>query len=580
MDAWSFVLGAVVLLGAATALGLLSQRLGLGLIVGALLAGVLVGPSALGVVERGAFLDTAGELGVTLLLFTVGLEFSWRELARVGRRTIALGALQVLVSLAAFAALVAAGPNSWATAIVVGAMVALSSTATVIATLRERSEVDALHARLATAVLLFQDMAVVPLVILTAALTQGATASAALIGVATSLVAALALAGALYLLSRRVFPRVMAATTSSGSRDLPILVSVVTCLGAAWLAHRLGVSPGIGAFVAGLLLASSPFATRVRADIGALRALFVTTFFATVGMRADLAWIGQHAALVVLVVAVLMIGKAALAAGIGIALGFPPRVAVATGLCLAQVGEFAFVLAGVAGAPELLGETLVQLLVAAAVVSLILTPWLVTRALDVGKFVEAVLARLGIRGAPQGATALTPGGKQHSGHVLVLGLGPSGRGAALALQAAGIEVLAIELSPRTAAQAEREGIESLVGDAASDEVLEHAGLRRAKAVIVTVPDLRAGIEVIGVVRAQAPHVAIVARGRYHVHALHLLGGGATLVVDEEWETGGKMGEAAAALLGMSAPPVADPAAGTGDEPASDPADEPPAAPVT
>lgn len=554
MGAWSVVLSVVILLGTATILGLVTQRLGQGPILGALAAGILLGPDLLGIVPSGAFLDVAGELGVALLMFTVGLEFSWTELQRLGREAALAGGLQVIVTLAAGAAVLFAAGSSLPAAFVAGSMIALSSTATVIATLRDRADTDAVHARLATAVLLLQDMAVVPLVLVVAALSEGSSPQATMLAVLTSVVAALALVGVLYLLSKRVLPQLLGATASSGSRDLPILLSVTTCLAAAWAAHRFHVSPGIGAFVAGLLLAGSPFATRVRADVGALRALFVTAFFTTVGMRADLHWIAGNWALVLGASLALIAGKAALAAIVCMILGFRARVAIAAGLLLAQVGEFAFVLAGVQGVPALLGNDLAQLFVAAAAISLLVTPWIVGRAPDAGRSIESLLQRAGL--VRDRGDQADPADARREGHVVVLGLGPAGRGAALALQARGKAVVAIELNPRTVAQAEREGIHALCGDAASEETLLHAGVTHAGAVIVTVPELRVAQEVIGVVRAIAPHVPVVARSRYHAHALHLLAAGAALVADEEWDTGGRLGQAVLGLLeGEEPPPI-------------------------
>ena len=550
MDAWAAVLDVVILLGTATLLGLISQRLGQGPILGALAAGILLGPGLLGVVQAGAFLDMAAELGVTLLLFTVGLEFSWTELRRLGKAPAQVGALQVAATLGLAAVVLVLGGSTWSAALVAGAMIALSSTATVLATLRDRTETDAIHARLATSVLLLQDMAVVPLVLLVAALSGGGSPKQAAIAVATSLLAAAVLVGVLFVVSRRALPKLISATASSGSRDLPILLSVSACLAAAWLAHRIHVSPGIGAFVAGLFLAGSPFATRVRADIGALRVLFLTAFFMTVGMRADLHWIADHLVLVTGASIALLLGKAAVAAIIGVAFGFRVRVAVAMGLLLCQVGEFAFVLAGVQGAPELLGRDLTQLLVATAVLSLLVTPAIVARAADGGRLAESLLRRLGVVSAHD--ELLHPLHRLREGHVVVLGLGPAGRGAALALQAAGHEVVALELNPRTVAQAEREGIRSVCGDAGSEETLRHVGLLRAGAVVVTVPDLRVALDVIGLARAVAPSVPVVARSRYHAHALHLLAAGASMVADEEWDTGGKLGEAVIGLLGDGA----------------------------
>jgi CPA2 family monovalent cation:H+ antiporter-2 len=551
MTPWSAVVEVVLLLLAAAVLGVLARRLGQPPLLGALVAGLVLGPDALGVVDRGPLLDILGELGVALLLFTIGLELTWTELRHVGKRAIRWGALQIAVTIAAAALYALAEAENWRTALVVGAMVALSSTACVLGVLRDRAEDDASWARSAMAILVFQDLALVPLVVLVAALGGAKTPGSVALALAWSAVAAALLVGGLMLLSRRVLPRLMGAVSATGTRDLPILVAVATCLGASWAAHEMGVSPAMGAFVAGVLLSNSPFATRVRSDVSALRALFVTTFFASIGMLASPAWIVQHPLRVAFAVILILVGKALIVALIGAWLRHRIRHAVATALCLAQVGEFAFVLASVARSEGLLDPDLSQLLLTASVVSLLVTPWLVSIAPRVGRVVEqAVLdwrARIGL-GEPPDAMATLVRPPRLRGHVIVVGLGPAGRGACLDLIGHGVRVLALDISVRGVREAEREGIPARVGDGAQEEVLAQADVEGCRAVIVAIPELRVAIDVIEAVRAKAGHVPVIARARHHVHALHLLAAGAAHAVDEEWEMGGKLGVAARAAL--------------------------------
>jgi len=544
MTPWSAVVEVVLLLLAAALFGVMARRLGQPPLVGAIVAGLVLGPDALGVVKSGPLLDVLGELGVALLLFTIGLELTWSELQHVGKRAIRWGALQVTLTIAAVTLFTMLGVHGWRTALVVGAMVALSSTACVLGVLRDRAEDDASWARSATAILIFQDLALVPLVVLVAALGGAKTALSVVGALAWSAVAATLLVGGLILLSRRILPRLMGAVGATGTRDLPILVAVATPLGAAWAAHEMGVSPAMGAFVAGVLLSNSPFATRVRSDVSALRALFVTTFFASIGMLASPAWFVQHAPRVAMAVLVMILGKALIIALIGVFLRHRIRHAVATAACLAQVGEFAFVLASVGRSEGLLDADLSQLLLTGSVVSLLVTPWLVSVAPRVGRRLEDLVAgtraRLGMGEAPHVTTTLARPARLR-GHVIVVGLGPAGRGACLDLISHGVKVLALDISVRGVREAEREGIPAHVGDGAQEEVLAHADVEGCRAVIVAIPELQVALDVIEAVRAKAGHVPVIARARHHVHALHLLASGAAHAVDEEWEMGGKLG---------------------------------------
>jgi CPA2 family monovalent cation:H+ antiporter-2 len=548
MDTWAPLADLTLLLGAAALLGILASRLGQSAIIGYLAAGMLLGPNALHLVQSRELVSVLAELGVALLLFTIGLELNAAELRTVGRTGLSAGALQVGLTGAAGTAVALALGLPGRGAVAVGAIVALSSTAVVLGALRQRAEVDSVHGRLAIGILLFQDVAIVPLVVLVTALGQGGGALDAARAIGIAAVAGLLLCLVLWLGSRGL-PRLF--TAALGDPDLPILVTVTLCIGTVWAAHAVGLSPSLGAFIAGVLLAGTPLATRVRADVSALRALCVTVFFASVGMLAELGWAAQNWGSVALATLGIVVGKPVVAWIVGVALGHAHRPSLAGGACVGQVGELSFVLAGTAHSLGLLGSDSFRLVVSATVASLFVTPYLVAGAPRLADGVVGLLARLRLVRAPLHAPFRAR--EPLSGHVIVVGLGPAGRGVVAALRGTGVRVVFVDMNPAALQRARHEGIDGQVGDATSDEVLVHLGVESARALIVTVPDFRASLQVIQAARARAPSVPIVVRGRYHVQLLPLVAAGADIVVDEEAEMGERLGREVRALVAGESP---------------------------
>jgi CPA2 family monovalent cation:H+ antiporter-2 len=505
MAAWSILLDLLVLLTAATVLGAICQRLRQNAIVGYLLAGMIIGPNVLHWVSAEAEVALLAELGVAMLLFTIGLEFSWTRLRRLGPVALISGLAQVMVTMiVAGAAAMALGADVKAAA-AIGAMIALSSTAVVLELLLERVELDTMHGRGALGVLLLQDIAMVPLVLLVEILGGEGTA----------------------------WQRMMMR-----NRQLPILLATVTALGSAWAAHAVNISPALGAFVAGMLLAGSPFAVQVRADVVSLRTLLVTLFFGAVGMYARPIWMISHWWWVLALVAAITIGKALIVHLLMWRLGRRHDQALATGLCLAQVGEFSFVLASVALSRAVIGEEAFLLLISATIVTLVLTPYLVAAAPWLGRRVQALLAR---RPSPAPAASSSEQENEEAPPpVLIVGFGPAGQAVAEMLAGRRTAVHVIDLNPRTARLAERHEFIAHVGDASQAEVLDHAAVRTAVAVVITLPAPQTVLNVIGQVRALGSPARIIVRARYHITTGELVRAGADVVVDEEEQVGRRL----------------------------------------
>jgi CPA2 family monovalent cation:H+ antiporter-2 len=446
---WSTLLDVLVLLLAALALGALCESLKQSAILGYLLAGTLLGPNALNWMPSHEAVENIAELGVALLLFTIGLEFSWRRLLTIGPIALGGGTVQVLVTGALTAAVCLALGLDGRGAVAIGAVVALSSTACVLRVLISRAEIDSVYGRNSLGILLLQDMAMVPLVLVVAMLGREGTLLEILWQIGRAVGAAVVIAGGLYLLLKYVVPLLLGSDAVSRNRELPVLLAIVTALGSTWAAHWLGLSPALGAFIAGMLLAESPFSTQIRADVSSLRTLFVTIFFSSIGMLADPAWALRHWPLVTAVVAAVVMGKAAVLGAVARLFRSPAGHALATGICLAQVGEFSFVLAGVARDGNVISADLFKLMVSATIATLFLTPYLVAAAPRLAAAATRRAGRGRAAAAPPEPLAEPEG--EGGGQIVIIGFGPAGRRVAEALLRRYRErIVVVELSPRSA----------------------------------------------------------------------------------------------------------------------------------
>jgi len=535
MDGWSLLANVLAVLAAAFVLGAVLQRVGFNALLGYLLAGVLLGPHATGVVSDARAVEVLAELGVGLLLFSIGLEFSWSRLLATGRRALAAGGLQVAATVAVIAFVARAAGASWRVSIVIGAALALSSTASVLRVLASRRALDAVYGRFSLGILLVQDVAVVPLVLLVDTLSFEGAMSDVFLRLGKTLGYAVALCAAFWIIAIKIVPRLLFTRTLSGNRELALLLAAVTGIGSTVAAHAVGLSPAVGAFVAGMLLAESAYSTQVRADVGGLRTLLVTIFFVSVGMLADPAWIAANLALMGGVVALIVLGKAVLIFVLLALLRVPGRHSVAAGLCLAQAGEFAFVLAGQAH-PSVIDDEVLQLVAASSVATLFLTPLLVIGAPAIAdRLVSLVRRRTAAADEEPDTPAL-------EGHVIVVGLGPAGTEVVRRAREMGREVVVVELSGGALDRARMLGAQAILGDATYPEVLEHAHLESASVLVVTVPDDAAAVIVVASARRMAPDVRVLARARYSRSAEDLERAGAHEVMDEEHAVGRDLAE--------------------------------------
>jgi CPA2 family monovalent cation:H+ antiporter-2 len=519
----------VVVLGAAVVVVLVLSALRLPTIAGFIVAGAIIGPGALGWVSEPGQIDILAEIGVVLLLFTIGLEFSLSELRRIGRLVAVGGGLQVgLTTLATLAVATALGLSPQR-GLFYGFLVALSSTAIVLRALAERGETDAPHGRLIVGALLFQDLCVVPMM-LVAPLLAGGPGGLAVVPVVLGKAALLV--AATLVLARLVVPRALHLVARTRRRDLFVLAVLLICAGIAWLTSAAGLSLPLGAFLAGVVLADSVYGHQALADVLPLRDTLSSVFFISMGMLLDFGVLASRPLGMAALVVAILAGKTAFAALAGLMMRFPLRVAVLAGVGLAQVGEFSFVLAKLGNGLGLVGETELRFFLAASVVTMIVTPVAVRLGphLAAGAGRLAVLERLlGIRDtAPELEAGL-------SGHVVIMGYGVGGRLLAEALRSTGIPYVLVDIHAERVRAARAQGESALYGDVTSPEILIRARVESARQVVVLINDPDAIRRAVRVTRRLAPRVPILVRTRYLGEMKPLMKAGATDVVVQEFE---------------------------------------------
>jgi CPA2 family monovalent cation:H+ antiporter-2 len=535
----AFFTEVAALLVAGAAIAYLGNRFGVVPIAGFLLAGVLIGPNAAGLVRDRQLIDAAADVGVILLLFTIGIEFSLERLARIRRLILLGGGLQVGLATAATLALVTLAGRDWRVGLFTGFLVALSSTAIVLKLLGDRGETTSERGQLALALLIFQDLAIVAMVLLVPVLAGTAAGRAADLTL-WALVRAVALVAAVVLLARRLMPRLLEAVARTCSPDLFLLTVIAICFGTAWLTSLAGVSLSLGAFLAGLLVSESSFSEHALSEILPLRILFNALFFVSVGMLLDPPFLLRNLPAVMLAIAAVAVIKLVTTSAALLALGCRLPLAVSSGLLLAQVGEFSFVLerAGRASGltPAGLGEPGSQAFVATTVVLMVLTP-------SLARLADGLAARMergeGAAPAPpargEGATA----GEGRFGtlrdHVIVAGFGGAARRLVTVLREANVPFGITTLSPPGAEEAEAAGHPVLRGDASRAPILERAGVRRARLVVVADDDPQMTGRVAAVARGTNARLRAFVRTRRAAEAQALREAGADVVVADEVE---------------------------------------------
>src|SRR5438270_3471282 len=529
MTELDFLRDLVVLFGASIAVVYGFNRLRLPAVVGFLVAGALLGPYGLDVVDNVARVEVFAEVGVVLLLFTIGVEFSLGQLRSL--RTVAgAGLLQVgsAVGLSALAVIAFGLPLNQG--VFWGFLAAMSSTAVVLKMVTERGETNSPHGRLIIGVLIVQDLAVVPMMVLTPVL--GGRGEAGLLAVLWS-VAKAALAVLLILVAARyLVPRLLIEVVRSRSRELFLITIVLICLGIAWLSSLAGLSLALGAFIAGLILSESEYSHQAMAEVLPFRYGFNSLFFIAIGMLFNFRVLLAHPILVTSLVLVMVIGKSLTAAAAAIASGYAWRPAILMGMALAQVGEFSFILSKVGKDVGLLSLDSFQLFLAVSVLTLLLTPFLIAIVLRIARRAEAI-QRLHHWSRPSGLIEEPP--VRLRDHTIIAGYGINGRNLAKVLRETEIPFVIVEMDGDAVRHEQKKEVPIYFGDVTHPQTLRRLGIQEARALVLAISDPLATRRAIKVAREMNLRIHIISRTRYLREIDDLRASGADQVVPEEFE---------------------------------------------
>ena len=514
----------------------ISQAFKLPSIVSFLVIGMLAGPYGFGLITDESSIETVGEIGIMLLLFTIGLEFSFDKLLKSWRTVIIGGLVQLCTTIVAItlAAYVLGVPFS--AAVVFGFIISLSSTAIVMKILQERREVDTLQGRTLFGILIFQDLAIIPMILITPIFmgSRGPDLNALPLGIAK--VAGILLV--VIVLARWVIPGLLYHVARQKSRELFFITIAGICIGVAWLTNQAGLSFTLGAFIAGLIIGESDYNIDALSHIIPFRDVFAAIFFLSIGMLLNTRSILADSAfiLLILLIVTLILGIKILTGAFASAvLGMPARISIITGFALCQVGEFSFVLAKTGLESGFIPDMVYQIFLASAIATMALTPFFMNAAPRVVDIFYRVMPGRVVRddlSYPAGQDDV----KKISDHIVIAGYGITGKSVARAAEFTGIPYIVIELNPdiiRREKSARRPFF--IFGDAAREEVLDHAGLCHARAFVVVVSEQEAIPRIVHRARQMAPSIHIIARTQHIRHAQYLLDLGADEVVSEEYE---------------------------------------------
>jgi K+:H+ antiporter len=494
----------------------IAQRFKQPLIVGYILAGVLVGPFTGGLtVVNTHEIEQLAEIGVALLLFSLGLEVSFRELAPVRTVALAGAAIQIVLTILFGGAIGLALGWSWHTALWFGALISLSSTMVALKTIQAQGRLGTLSSRVMLGILVVQDLAVVPMMIVLPHLSES---DSGFLPVVTATLRAVVLLGVILFVATRIVPRLLALVARWNSRELFLLSTTAVALGVGYITWSFGLSIAVGAFVAGMVVNESEYAHQALSDVIPLRDVFGMVFFASAGMLLDPAQVWQHLGTLVLVVVAVIAVKSAILAGVVRVFGYRNVVPLAVGLTLFQVGEFAFVLARVGQSTGALPNELYSLILNTAIATMALTP-------AISGLTPAIYARVRSRRPREALEAINIPEAGLANHIVIAGSGRVGRSIADALAELKVPCVLIEFDDRRVQQARIAGLPVIYGDASQPVVLEAAAINRARAILVTVPafpDVRA---IVATTRQLQPDLPVIARadGGEAVRELYALG---------------------------------------------------------
>jgi CPA2 family monovalent cation:H+ antiporter-2 len=522
----------VVIFGLSIVVVFLFNLMRIPAVVGFILTGLLVGPHGFSLISAIDQVEMLAEIGIILLLFTIGLEFSFRNLWKIRLNVVAGGSLQVVITALLATAICIFFGLSLKESILIGFLVSLSSTAIVLKLLQERGEVDTPHGNMTLAILIFQDLIAIPMMLALPFLAgignlEGESLLRMLFWDITIIAFLIACA-------KWFVPFFLFQIARTRNRELFLLFVVLTCIGVAWLTSLAGLSLALGALLAGLIISESEYSGQAIGNVIPFRDIFTSFFFVSVGMLLDLQFLASHWVLVLMLVLLVIILKALIAGGVPAVLGYPVRTMVLVGLGLAQVGEFSFILSQSGLEFGLLSPEAYQLFIAVALVTMAATPFL----LSGGPGVVNAAGRLPLpdrfRTGRIHSEVRPPPPLQD--HLVIVGYGVNGRNLSRAARVGGIPYVILEMNPETVRSERAKGEPITYGDATNEAVLHHASLEKARILVIVINDPASSRRITELTRRMNPNLYIIVRTRYIQEVGPLYKLGADEVIPEEFET--------------------------------------------
>lgn len=526
----------VVILSLSVGVIFLFQKLRLPAILGFLITGIIAGPNGLKLIHGVHEVEMLAEIGVILLLFIIGMEFSLKTISAIQRIVLIGGFAQVglTIGLTFFAAYSLGFP--WNQAMFLGFLMSLSSTAIVLTLLQAQGAVSTPHGKIALAVLIFQDIIVVPMMLFTPLMAgQSEDIWGSLLAL---LLKAVLVVGLVIISARYLAPRLLDEVARTQNRELFLLSVLVICFAVAWGTSSIGLSLALGAFLAGLVISESEYSHQATALVIPFREIFSSFFFVSIGMLLDLKFFAQHAGVILLLALAVMLAKGMIAAVAALILRFPLRTALITGLSLFQIGEFAFILSVTGLQSGLLTDNVYQYFLAVSILSMAVTPFVMNASGPLADWLlrRSAPERLQVFDRLSAQPDEEPPEESLRDHVIIIGYGVTGRHVAEAARSAHIPYLVLDLDPERVARARKDGHPTVFGDATQEFVLLHVHVYSARVAVVAISDPPAARLIISRIRSICHTVYVIMRTRMVREADDFYRLGANEVVPEEFET--------------------------------------------
>jgi monovalent cation:H+ antiporter-2, CPA2 family len=532
---------------------LLLKRIHMPMVVGFLITGALIGSHGIGLITETAHVDVLAELGLALLLFTVGLEFSLDSFAFIRKRAITVAITQVLVTCAlgwAIGYLMGWPLNR---SLYFGCVIALSSSAIVMSIIHDQRMLDSMSGKLTTTVLIVQDLAFIPMIVLLPLVAfDHATAENSLLYTISAKATAVLILTAIVVFGRMIINQLMRHITTLGQRQLFVIAVLIIGLGTSWLTAHMGLSFALGAFVGGILIGSTDYKHQALSEVAPFRYCFNSLFFVSIGMLLNLAFVRDNLPLIFLVLILIPALKLITIVLISLMTRFPLRVGIVTGLSLAQIGEFSFLIAHHGFQVGVIGDYLHNLIIAAAVFNMMITPFLILNAHKVAQYInEQLLKTNKFTKLASNDKKMTSGiSRKLKDHVIICGFGPLGETLANFLKKHKVSYAVLELNPKTIQKIKKKEVVAVFGDGTSEDVLYSLKIEKAKLLAITVPYYLDNMAIIKQAKTMNPDIQIITRAKYRSDVDKLYSAGADVVISEELEGGIEMGRYALKMVGL------------------------------